>query len=52
MKMKKHKNIEILQICPDNFLKSGVVGTSQEDLIQDYHNGMEKGMDFLNTNFL
>ena len=49
---KKHKNIEILQICPDNFLKSGVVGTSQEDLIQDYHNGLEKGMDFLNANFL
>ena len=49
---KKHKNIEILQICPDNFLKSGVVSTSQEDLTQDYHNGMEKGMDFLNANFL
>ena len=49
---KKHKNIEILQICPDNLLKSGVVGTSKEDLIQDYHCGLEKGMDFLNTNFL
>ena len=49
---KKHKNIEILQICPDNFLKSGVVGTSKEDLTQDYHNGLEKGMDFLNANFL
>ncbi len=49
---KKHKNIEILQICPDNFLKSGVVGTSKEDLTQDYHCGLEKGMDFLNTNFL
>ena len=49
---KKHKNIEILQICPDNFLKSGVVGTSKEDLTQDYHCGLEKGMDFLNANFL
>ena len=49
---KKHKNIEILQICPDNFLKSGVIGTNKEDLTQDYHIGLEKGMDFLNTNFL
>jgi predicted patatin/cPLA2 family phospholipase len=49
---KKHKNIEILQICPDNLLKSGVVGTSKEDLTQDYHSGLEKGMDFLNANFL
>ena len=50
--MKKHKNIEILQICPENFLKSSVVGTSKEDLTQDYHCGLEKGMDFLNANFL
>lgn len=49
---KKHKNIEILQICPDNPLKSGVVGTSKEDLTQDYHCGLEKGMNLLNTNFL
>ena len=49
---KKHKNIEILQICPDNFLKSSVVGTSTDDLTQDYHSGLEKGMDFLNTYFL
>ena len=48
----KRKNIEILQICPDNLLKSGVVGTSIEDLTQDYHCGLEKGMDFLNANFL
>ncbi len=48
----KHKNLQILQICPDNFLRSGVVGTKIEDLIQDYHCGLEKGMDFLNTNFL
>ena len=48
--MKKHKNIEIQQICPDKPLKSGVVGTSIEDLTQDYHCGLEKGMDFLNTN--
>ena len=49
---KKHKNIEILQICPDNILKSGVVGTSIEDLTQDYHCGLEKGIDFLNANLL
>ncbi len=49
---KKHKNIEIIQICPDNFLKSGVVGTKKKDLTQDYHCGLEKGMDFLNTSFL
>ena len=49
---KKHKNIEILQICPDNFLKSNVLGTGKEDLAHDYHCGLEKGMDFLNTNFL
>jgi predicted patatin/cPLA2 family phospholipase len=49
---KKHKDIEILQICPDSSLKSGVVGTSKEDLTQDYHCGLEKGMDFLNANFL
>ena len=49
---KKHKNIEILQICPENLLKSSVIGTSKEDLIQDYHCGLEKGMDFLNDNFL
>ena len=49
---KNHKNIEILQICPDNLLKSGVVGTTKEDLTQDYHCGLEKGMDFLNANFL
>lgn len=49
---KKNKNIEILQICPDNFLKSGVVGTSKEALTKDYHCGLEKGMDFLNTKFI
>ena len=49
---KKNKTIEILQICPNKFLKSGVVGTTKEDLMQDYHCGLEKGMDFLNTNFL
>ena len=48
---KKHKNIEILQIYPDNFLKSGVVGTSKEDLTQDYHCGLEKGVDFLYANY-
>jgi predicted patatin/cPLA2 family phospholipase len=49
---KKHRNIEILQICPDNFLKSSVIGTSKKDLTQDYHCGLEKGVDFLNANFL
>ena len=47
---KKHKNLDIQQICPDKPLKSGVVGTSIEDLTQDYHCGLEKGMDFLNAN--
>lgn len=49
---KKHENLEILQIYPDNFLKSSVVGTSTDDLTQDYHSGLEKGTDFLNTYFL
>jgi predicted patatin/cPLA2 family phospholipase len=48
----KNKNLEIMQICPNSPLKSGVVGTSIEDLTQDYHCGLEKGMDFLNANFL
>ena len=48
----KHKNLEIMQICPDNFLKSSVVGTSEDDLTKDYHAGLEKGMDFLNNYFL
>ena len=47
----KHENLEILQICPDSFLKSRVVGTSVDDLTQDYHAGLEKGMDFLSTYF-
>ena len=48
----KHKNLEILQVCPDDFLKSSVVGTSVDDLTKDYHAGLEKGMDFLNNYFL
>ncbi|MEC7864085.1 MAG: patatin family protein [Bacteroidota bacterium] len=48
---KKHKKIEILQICPDSGLKSGVIGTNIDDLTQDYHDGLEKGMDFLKVNF-
>ena len=48
----KNKNVEIMQICPNSPLKSGVVGTSIEDLTQDYHCGLEKGMDFINANFL
>jgi len=48
---KDHEGVEIIQICPDSFLKSNVVGTSIDDLSHDYHNGLEKGMDFLNTYF-
>ncbi len=47
----QHLNIEIIQICPDGFFKSRVVGTSVDDLTQDYHAGLEKGMDFLSTYF-
>ena len=49
---KKNKKIEILQICPDSVLKSSVIGTSIEDLTQDYHCGLEKGIDFLSSNLL
>ena len=47
----KHESLEILQICPDSLLKSRVVGTSVDDLTEDYHAGLEKGMDFLSTYF-
>jgi len=47
----KHESLEVLQICPDSFLKSRVVGTSVDDLTEDYHAGLEKGMDFLSTYF-
>ena len=47
----KHESLDVLQICPDSFLKSRVVGTSVDDLTQDYHAGLEKGMDFLSTYF-
>jgi len=47
----KHESLELLQICPDSFLKSRVVGTSVDNLTQDYHAGLEKGMDFLSTYF-
>lgn len=46
---KNHKSIEICQICPDKSLNSSVIGTSVDDLIHDYHCGLEKGMDFLNS---
>jgi len=49
---KKHKDLEILQICPENILSSSVVGTTKENLTQDYHCGLEMGMDFLNANHL
>jgi len=44
-----HDNIDILQICPDNVLKSTVLGTGREDLLHDYSCGLAKGMDFLHT---
>ena len=47
----KHKNIDVIQINPEKTLKSGVVSTKVEDLIEDYHCGLEKGMDFLSNNF-
>jgi predicted patatin/cPLA2 family phospholipase len=47
----KHESLEVLQICPDSFLKSRVVGTGVDDLTEDYHAGLEKGMDFLSTYF-
>ena len=40
--------VEILQICPENLLKSTVLGTGKNDLIEDYHAGLEKGLDFIN----
>ena len=40
---------EILQICPNDVLKSTVLGTDQKDLLQDYHAGLEKGLDFINN---
>ena len=46
-----HKNVEITQICPDDVLKSTVLGTTPLELLQDYHSGLEKGMDFLNADF-
>ena len=49
---KNHKNIQIQQICPDNLLSSGLIGSTKKHLTQDYHCGLEKGMDFLNANFL
>ena len=44
-----HDNIDILQICPDNVLKSTVLGTGREELLHDYSCGLAKGMDFLHT---
>ena len=41
--------IEITQICPDNILKSTVLGTGHKDLLDDYHCGLESGMDFINN---
>ena len=46
---KKNDQLDILQICPDKILKSTVLGTSQSDLLEDYHSGLEKGMDFIHA---
>ena len=40
--------IEITQVCPDNILKSTVLGTGEKELLDDYHCGLERGMDFIN----
>ena len=47
--VKKNLEAEILQICPDNVLKSTVLGSSQADLLEDYRAGLEKGLDFINN---
>ncbi len=49
---RRHKNVEIHQICPDDFLNTGLLGVGEDIVIKDYHYGLEKGMDFLNSNFL
>lgn len=43
------KSLDITQICPNNVLKSTVLGTNQSDLLHDYHCGLEKGLDFINN---
>ena len=47
--VKDNIGAEILQIQPDNVLKSTVLGTGQKDLLDDYHVGLEKGLDFINN---
>ena len=47
--VQKDLGIDISQICPDHLLKSTVLGTTPKDLLEDYHCGLEKGMDFLNN---
>jgi len=47
--VKKNLGVEISQICPDNVLKSTVLGTGKADLLEDYHSGLEKGLDFINN---
>jgi len=41
--------VEILQICPNQVLKSTVLGTGQKELLEDYHSGLEIGLDFINN---
>lgn len=40
-------HIEIHQIAPDQELHTGGYSISSESLLQDYHLGLEKGLDFL-----
>ena len=44
---KNNLGVEVLQICPGSVLKSTVLGTEQKDLLEDYHAGLEKGLDFI-----
>ena len=44
-----NSNVKIIQICPDKILKSTVLGTGQQELLDDYHAGLAKGIDFLNN---
>jgi len=47
--VENNSKAEIIQIHPKSILKSTVLGTSQQDLIKDYHCGLEQGLDFLNN---
>ena len=47
--VKNNLEVDIVQINPDNVLKSTVLGTGQKDLLEDYHTGLAKGLDFINN---